>query len=64
MTFKFPSSLNETTLNLEGSFTMISTPSRRSTSSNREKIIAVIDNVLDILAEDDDEEQKPEQRKQ
>jgi hypothetical protein len=64
MTFKFPSSLNETTLNLEGSFKMISRPSRRSTSSNREKIIAIIDNVLDILDEDDDEEQKPEQRKQ
>jgi hypothetical protein len=65
MTFKFPSSLDETTLNLGGSFAMTPRPSRRSTSSTnyRKNIIAVLEDVLDILA-DDDEEQKSKQRKE
>jgi hypothetical protein len=66
MTFKFPSSLDETTLNLGGGFTMTPRPSRRSTprTNHRELILGLIDDVLDIVADDDKEHDKLKQIKQ
>jgi hypothetical protein len=67
MTFKFPSTLGESTLSiLGGNSRMTPRLSRRSTphTNHCEKTIALIDDALDILADEDEEHEKPKQIKQ